>query len=397
MKTIKRILALALCLVLALSCLTACGGDAKKNEDGNAETGDTEVTGEYLIGLSGPLTGAAAVYGKAVENAANMAIEEINAAGGLNGAKFKLMALDDVHDATKVEANYAKLYESGMHVSLGCVTSNPCLEFCALSEEDNVFFLTPSASNDQVCDGDNAYQMCFADAKQGEVAAKYVNSLGLTEIGIFYKSDDPYSKGIYDNFKKILNKSIKTVEASFMGDATDYTQQVSTLKDCKFIFMPIYYDPAALFMMKAKGTIADDAVFYGCDGFDGIESTEGFDIKSIPQQVSMLSHFNSKATDGKAKEFIDNYTAKYGKDTLNQFGASAYDCVYAIYGAMEKAIAEGKEIPVTISASDLCDILKEQFSNGYTVENAVTGENISWEANGYVNKGAIKYVIKAAN
>ena len=381
-----KILALALSLVLCLGLLVGCGGETNYAADNE----------QYVIGLSGPLSGGASVYGIAVANSAQMAVDEINAAGGLNGVEFKLIALDDVHDATKVEANYASMYEDGMQVSLGCVTSNPCLEFCALSEEDNVFFLTPSASNDDVVAGDNAYQMCFADANQGEAAANYVNSLGLDKVGIFYKSDDSYSKGIYDTFKAALDKNIETVEASFMGDATDFTQQVATLKDCKFIFMPIYYDPASLFMMKAKGHVADDAVYYGCDGFDGIESADGFNIAEIPQEVSMLSHFNSKAESGKAKEFIDKYTQKFGADTLNQFGASAYDCVYAIYGAMKAAIDDGKEIPVNISASDLCDILTEQFDGGYTYTNGVTGDEITWD-DGFVNKAAVCYVIKKAN
>ena len=383
---LKKALAVVLAAAMLLA-LAACGGSA----------GYTANNEKFVIGLSGPLTGGAAVYGTAVKNAAQMAVDEINAAGGLGGIEFQLIALDDVHDATKVEANYASMYEAGMQVSLGCVTSNPCLEFCALSAEDNVFFITPSASNDQVVEEANAYQMCFADAKQGEVAAQYVNGLGLDKIGIFYKSDDSYSKGIYDTFKAKLSDSIETVEASFMGEATDFTQQVSTLKDCKFIFMPIYYDPAALFMMKAKGQIADDAVYYGCDGFDGIESAEGFDITSIPQQVSMLSHFNSKATDGKAAEFIAKYTEKFGTDTLNQFGASAYDCVYAIYGAMKAAIDAGETIDVTISASDLSDILQAQFSEGYTYTNGVTGAEIKWDADGFVNKEAVYYVIKAAD
>lgn len=380
----KKVLAVVMAAAMLFS-LAACG------------TSYTADNTEFVIGVSGPLTGGAAVYGTAVKNSAQMAVDEINAAGGLNGVQFKLIALDDAHDATKVEANYAKMYEEGMQISLGCVTSNPCLEFCALSEEDNVFFLTPSASNDEVPAGENAYQMCFADAKQGEVAAAYVNTLGLDTIGIFYKSDDSYSKGIYDNFKAKLDKSITTVEASFMGEATDFTQQVSTLKDCKFIFMPIYYDPASLFMMKANGIIADDAVYYGCDGFDGIESAEGFDITAIPQQISMLSHFNSKATEGAAADFIKKYTEKFGKDTLNQFGASAYDCVYAIFGAMKAAIDAGEEIDVTISASDLCDILKGQFDGDYMYENGVTGDKIAWDETGFVNKEAVYYVIKEAN
>ena len=136
-------------------------------------------------------------------------------------------------------------------------------------------------------------------------------------------------------------------------------------------------------------------MYYGCDGFDGIDNIDGFDITAIPQSVTMLSHFNSKATDGAAKEYIDKYVSQFGADApLNQFGASAYDCIYALYGAMKAAIDAGTEIPVTIGASELCEILKAQFNGGYTLENAATGEKISWEANGYVNKIAIQYVIK---
>ncbi|MBO7250715.1 MAG: ABC transporter substrate-binding protein, partial [Clostridia bacterium] len=262
--------------------------------------------------------------------------------------------------------------------------------------EDNVFFLTPSASANSVVDEDNAYQMCFADGNQGAVAAAYVNSLGLDKIGIFYKSDDNYSKGIYDQFKAALNSSISTVEASFLGEATDFTQQIEILKDCSFIFMPIYYTPASNFMLAAKGKIADNATYYGCDGFDGIESADGFDITTIPQKVSMLSHFNSKATDGKAGEFITKYTAKYGKDTLNQFGASAYDCVYAIYNALKAAIDDGADISPKSSASEICDVLKEQFNGGFSYSGA-TGENIKWNSTGFVDKGAIAFTIKEAN
>ena len=273
------------------------------------------------------------------------------------------------------------------------------MEFKNLSADDNVFFLTPSASADAIPTNPNGYQMCFADGNQGKVAAEFVNAnfAGQT-IGVFFKSDEAYSKGIYDQFKANLDASVSVVETSFTAaNATDFSTQIDTLKSCSFIFMPIYYTPASLFMMQAKDVIAPNAVYYGCDGFDGIDNIDGFDISIIPQEVTMLSHFNSKATEGAAKEFIDKYVDKYGKETLNQFGASAYDCVYALYGAMKKAADEGKEISVTMSASDLCDILMEQFEGGYTLTGAVTGENIGWESTGYVNKGAIKYVIKAAN
>ncbi|MBQ9802132.1 MAG: ABC transporter substrate-binding protein [Clostridia bacterium] len=381
----KKLLAIFLAVLMVATCaatLSACN----KNSD------------TIKIGLSGPLTGNAAVYGNGVANAAQMAVDEINANGGLNGIKLELKVMDDVNDPTKIQANYSALVDWGMQLSLGCVTTQPALEFKTLSEADNVFFMTPSASADAVRSESNGYQMCFADAKQGKAAAEYVNSLEYTTIGIFYQSDIDYSKGIYDEFKANLSSSITTVEASFTTNtSSDFTQQVAELKNCEFIFMPIYYTEAALFMTQAKDE-AGIKIYYGCDGFDGIESAEGFTISAIPQKITMLTHFNSKATEGAAKTFIDNYTAKYGAATLNQFGASAYDCVYAIVGALKKAIEEGKTVDADTSASDMCEILKEQLNGGYTYTGAVTGTGtVKWTSDGFVNKEALAQTIKEAN
>lgn len=382
MKRIARIL----CVVIAVAMLFTLASCGKASYTANNT--------EFVIGVSGPLTGPAAVYGVAVQNSAQMAVDEINAAGGLNGVNFKFIATDDTHDATKVSTNYSSMLEQGMQVSLGTVTTAPGLEYANLSVEDNVFFITPSASGDDIPKNDNGFQMCFADGNQGKVAADYVNGLGLNKIGIFYKSDDAYSNGIFEQFKDNLDKSIETVETVFTdANATDFSTQISSLKDCKFIFMPIYYTPAAIFMTQAKDQIAADAVYYGCDGFDGL--TSEFDITTIKQEVTMLSHFDSNATEGAAADFVKKYTEKYGADTLNQFGASAYDCVYAIYNAMKAAIDAGETIDVTISASDLCEILKAQFTGDFSYS-GVTGENIKWQSNGYVEKGAVKYVLKEA-
>ena len=371
----KKLIALLMATLLVVGMFAGCGEEEKT---------------EIVIGFSGPLTGGAAVYGKAVQNGAQMAVDEINAAGGLNGYKLKLIATDDQHDATKVETNYAKLMNDGMQVSLGTVTTGPALEYKALAKEDNVFFLTPSASGDKVPEFENGYQMCFADGNQGGVAAEFVNGEGLTKIGVFYKSDDSYSKGIYDQFKEKLNKSTEVVETSFTeATATDFSTQISQLKDCTFIFMPIYYQPAATFMSQAKDIISKETTYYGCDGFDGLAGQ--LDLTSIPQQVSMLSHFNANATEGKAAEFIKKYKEKYGEDTLNQFGASAYDCVYALYNAMKELVEEGKEITPETAASELCDMLKAKFQGGFTLAEGVTGTDIKWNADGTVKKGAVKY------
>ena len=382
----KKFLAILMAAMMVITMFAACGGQGEGS-------GDTVKNTEFVIGMSGPLTGDASVYGIAVKNSAEMAVEEINAAGGLNGYKFKLISTDDQHDPTKVATNYANLMNQGMQVSLGTVTTAPGEEFKTLAKEDNVFFLTPSASGDKIPEFDNGFQMCFADGNQGAVAADYVNGTGLTKIGVFYRSDDPYSDGIYKQFKEILNASIEVVETSFT-DATsaDFSTQIATLKECTFIFMPIYYQPAAIFMEQAKTEISAEATYYGCDGFDGLAGQ--LDLSTIPQEVSMLSHFDATATEGAAAEFVKKYTEKFGTDTLNQFGASAYDCVYAIYGAMKELIDEGKTVTPDTSASDLCDMLKAKFTGGYTLKAGATGTDIKWNADGTVDKGAVKYNLK---
>lgn len=390
----KKIIALVLAVLMVATCaatLSSCKKDS----------------GTIKIGLSGPLTGPAASYGIAVANSAQLAVDEINAAGGLNGIKFELLSTDDAHDASKVATNYAAMEAKGMQVALGCVTSGPCLEFAKLSKDANLFFITPSASANDVVKENNAYQMCFADGNQGTYAGNYVKSLyeanTLGKLGILYKSDDNYSTGLYEQFMATIPTALKdaAVVATFTGDeaTVDFTSQVDQLKDCTFIFMPIYYTPAAAFMSKAVGKVANNATYYGCDGFDGIDtSVEGFDITAIPQKVSMLSHFNSSATTGKAADYIKAYKAKYPNAPLNQFGASAYDCVYAIYYAMKTAMDAGKEITADISASDLCEILKEQFNGSFTYTNSVTGTGtVKWASTGFVEKDAVAYVIKEAN
>ena len=379
----KKMFAILLAALMVAAMFAGCGGK-------------TSAGGEFVIGMSGPLTGGAAVYGVAVQNAAQMAVEEINAAGGLNGYKFKLVATDDQHDPTKVATNYATLLEKGVHVSLGTVTTKPGIEFKNLSKQDNLFFLTPSASGDDVPEFANGYQMCFADGDQGKVAAEYVNTLGLDKIGVFFKSDDPYSDGIYKNFTANLNKEITVVETQFTdANATDFSAQITQLKECSFIFMPIYYQPAAIFMKQAKDIMAKDAIYYGCDGFDGLAGE--MDLTTITQEVSMLSHFDANSTEGKAGEFIKKYTEKFGTETLNQFGASAYDCVYALYGAMKELIDEGKDVTPETSASDLCEMLKAKFNGGFTFAEGATGKNITWHETGKVNKVATKYTLKEAH
>ena len=313
---------------------------------------------------------------------------------------LELVAADDKHDPTQVSTTYTTLYEGGCQLFPGTVTTAPGIQFKEYALEDNLFYLTPSASGDDIPSKNGGFQMCFTDSNQGTASAQYFNqNYTGKKVGIFYKADDDYSVGIKNNFVANLASSFGTpVEASFTGDTAMFDSQIGLLKDCDVIFMPIYYTPASQFMRQAAGEVKADAIYFGCDGFDGIDAVDGFDIKSIKQEVSYLSHFDSTSTTGPAADYIKAYKAAYPNAPLNQFGAAAYDCVYAMVAALK---ASGEEITATMSAQDFSDILMDQFTSDEFVFNGVTGEctngqksTITWNDDGTVNKKAVKYVVK---
>ena len=401
----KKVMSFTLAATVAVGSMLSLASCGEKNN----YTKDNET---IKIGVSGPLTGGAAKYGVAVKNSAQMAVDEINAAGGLDGMKFELLALDDEHKKENVTTTYSAMYEAGMQISLGTVTTAPGLEFKELTKEDNVFALTPSATGDGITEHDNTYQMCFSDSSQGIAAAKVFNEeyKGL-KVGLFYKTDDEYSMGIYENFMANLDQSFKSelVLAPFNGDSLDFSSQVELLKNCDVVFLPVYTGPAAALMKKGADVLKADAVYYGCDGLDGVEAEFGSmeEFLKVPQEVSFLSHFNTNAQAGTpAAEFVAKYNARFDeeKEPVNQFGAAAYDCVYAIYEALKIAKANGKKFDTTTSASDYCEILKEVFNSDSFVFHGITGKcdganksDITWNSNGLVNKAADKYVVKEKN
>ena len=404
----KKVMSFTLAAALTVGSVFSLASCGTKSVTNYAEN-NTKIK----IGVSGPLTGGAAMYGKAVQHSAQLAVDEINAAGGLDGMMFELLVMDDEHKKDKVTTTYSAMYEAGMQISLGTVTTAPGLEFKELTKEDNVFALTPSATGDGITEHDNTYQMCFSDSNQGVAAAKVFNEEYVgKKVGLFYKTDDEYSMGIYENFMATIDQSFKAelVEAPFSGDSLDFSTQAQKLKDCDVVFLPVYTGPAAALMTKGVGVLKNDAVYYGCDGLDGVEAEFNTmaQFMAIPQEVSFLSHFNTKAEAGPAAEFVAKYNAAYDEEAwpVNQFGASAYDCVYAIYEALKTAKANGKQFDTTTSASDFCEILKEVFNSDSFVFHGITGKcdevnnvksNISWNASGLVNKEAVKYVVKEKN
>ena len=305
------------------------------------------------IGGTGPLTGGAAIYGNAVANAAQIAVDEINARGG---QQYELRYEDDAHDAEKAVNAFNALLDWGMQVSMSSVTSKPAEATSELNMEERVFGMTPSASSVAVIDGkDNVLQMCFTDPNQGSASAAYIVNKGLaSKVAVIWKNDDVYSKGIYDTFMaeaEVLGLEVVSDTTFNDGTDTDFSVQIADAqeKGAELVFLPMYYTPASLILAQANAA-GYAPVFFGVDGMDGILAMEGFDA-SLAEGVILLTPFNADSTDEKTASFVAKYQELYG-EIPNQFAADGYDVVYALVEAMEAA-----GVTADMSAEEINDAL----------------------------------------
>ena len=340
------------------------------------------------IGVIGPFTGAAAIYGTACKNGAQIAAEQINAEGGL---QIELLNEDDEHDAEKSVNAYNTVLDNGAQMIAGTTTTTPCIAVGAQANEDRVFMLTPSASSVDVIDGkDNVFQVCFTDPNQGKASAAYINEKGLaTKIAIIYNNADAYSTGIYQTFIDEADKlGMEIVSTTtFTDDTTDFKTQVSDAKDAgaDLVFLPIYYTPASLILAAAK-SMDYAPVFFGVDGMDGILTMEGFD-PALAEGVFMLTPFSADAEDERTQAFVARYQELFG-EVPNQFAADCYDAVYALYTASLNAGIDGSTSP-----EDACELLIAQFTSPDFKIEGLTGD-MTWDASGAVTKIPTAVVIK---
>ena len=397
----KKLLAMLMAAVMVLG-MVACGSTTNNggNNSGNAgDTGDTgdggstgEAGGTFKIGVIGPLTGDAAIYGTCVANSAQIAVEEINALG--EDIQFELLApADDVNDAETSVNAYNSLMDDGMQVLVGTVTTQPALSVMPLAYEDRVFTITPSASGDDVIEGnDNVFQVCFTDSNQGSRSAQYIDeNFGDVKIGIIYKNDEQYSIGIRDNFKTEADaRGMEIVyEGTFNGSSqTDFRNQLTAAQNAgaELLFLPIYYTPASVILSQAD-TMGYEPIFFGVDGMDGILTAENFDA-SLAEGVYLLTPFSADAEDERTQSFVSKYQEQYG-EIPNQFGADAYDAVYILYEAIKAA-----GVSADMSNGELCDALIAAMGDLSVVGLTSAGSEMTWDDNGAVNKDPTAVVIE---
>lgn len=378
----KKAVSMLLVLAMAVGCFAGCGSNEGKKADTDKD--------KFYIGGIGPTTGDTAIYGKAVMNAAQIAVDEINADGGINGKQIEYNFQDDQGDAEKSVNAYNTLKDWGMQVLMGTVTTTPCIAVADKTAADNMFQLTPSASSTDVIASDNVFQVCFTDPAQGTKSAQYIGENKLaTKVAIIYDSSSVYSSGIEETFvKEAKNQGIEVVSAeAFTADSkTDFSTQLKKAQDAEaeLVYLPIYYTEASIILTQAD-QMGYAPKFFGVDGMDGILSVENFDTK-LAEGVMLLTPFAADADDELTKNFVEKYKKDYG-DTPNQFAADAYDAIYAIKAAMEKA-----DVTPDMSVSEICDALKGVMSE--TVIDGTTGSGMTWSESGEVNKDPKAVVIQ---
>jgi len=334
-----------------------------------AESKTVKIGGIY------PLSGNVAVYGVEAKNGVMLAIEEINAAGGINGKQVELIAEDDEGNPEKTVNAYKKLTtKDGVKVIVGSLTSGCTQAITSLAQAQKVVVVAPAATAVAVTDAGNfIFRTCFIDPFQGTVGAKFASgNLGAKKAAILYDVGNDYSVGLYENFKiafEAAGGSIVAAESYSTGDK-DFNAQLTKIKNAApdVVYLPDYYSTVALIakQLRAQGIMTP---IVGADGWGGIVDNAGDEVLN----GFYSDHYAADSTDQKVIDFVAKYSAKYGA-TPTAFAALGYDAMYVIKDAMV--------------ASASTDSVKVQAALEKTSGSYVTG-NLTFDAKRNPTKSAV--------
>ncbi len=336
----KKYFAMMMAAVMAAACFTGCGSSSSTEGTEGGDGATTEGGATIVIGGIGPLTGDYATYGISAKQGAEIAIEEINEAGGVNGVTFQLLFEDDQADPSTAVSAYNMLMDDGMDVSLGAVTSGACIAVAEESQQDGILLLTPSGSQKECTQYDNSFRICFQDPDQGTYSAEFIKDNGIAQkIGIIYDKSNDYSVGITDSFEAKaaeIGLEIVTKQAFTDQSNTDFSAQIQAVKDAgaELLFLPIYAQEAAYILTQADKA-GLETIFFGVDGMDGILEKIGAENQALTEGVMLLTPFAADAQDEQTVAFVEKYKAAYNA-TPDQFAADGYDAIYTIAAAFEQ-------------------------------------------------------------
>ena len=375
----RRFLSILLAGCLAAS-LTACGG-TKEESAAPAESGDSASGGPILLGTISPNTGNLAAYGTAIMNGVNLAVEEINAAGGVLGSQIQVINADDQGDPTECMNAFNSLVSQGVGLIIGSVTSSCTSAITDSANEEEVVLTSPSSTADSITtEDDYVFRACYADSFQGAIAAAYAKQAGYAKVGVVYCAADTYSKGLYDSFSAACEKygvEVAAVESTASMDVKDYTNQFASLVNAsvELVYAPYYYDVIGPYIVPQARAAGYDGIIMGADGYDGVPDyvVEGADLSAF-NGIYWTNHYYPGDTAEKVTSFVSAYEAKFGS-TPSAFSATGYDCVYMYKAAIEAA------------GTDEASAVRDALADTSAVYECVTG-TFSLDSSGTPVKGA---------
>ena len=345
----RKLVSVLLSAAMVSTLLAGCGGSdtstsgSATSTTGDAAAADTEAsTGEedhvIRIGAICAMTGGSAIYGEGAQNAIDMAVEEINSAGGdytveiVNGGKVA----DDAKDSKQAVNAYNSVMADDPEAVVGSFFSATTLPMAELANEDGMLLLATGATNkDVTLIGPSIFRDCFIDPYQGKMAALFAADQGATKAAIIYAKDDDYSNGLKDAF--VENAEADGIEVVYTGECTttdtDFTAQVSqaVASEADYLFYPCFLDTVPLLVQQARDA-GFEGIIMGGDGWDGSDTTG---LESEFENCYFTNHYSSEDTAEAVQNFVSKYTEKYGTESLNACASLYYDAIYMLVEAAE--------------------------------------------------------------
>ena len=336
------------------------------------------------IGGIAPLSGSVAVYGVECKNGIDLAIEEINAAGGINGKTVQFICEDDEGAPDKSVNAFKKLVtKDKVKIIIGSLTSGCTKAVTTLAQANKIVQIAPAATSPDITDaGDFVFRACFIDPFQGTVGGKFASeNLGCKNAAVLYDIQNDYSVGLYENFNKSFEANGgKIVSAeSYATNDKDFNAQITKIKNANpdVVYLPDYYGTVALIakQIRAQGI---NCPLVGADGWDGLIDEAGDEVLN----GFYSNHYAADSTEPAVKNFVAAFNKKYGKNP-NSFAALGYDSVYMLKDAI---VAAGSADPAAVK-----DALKK--TNG----DYVTGHLTFDEKRNPVKSAVMLELVKAAD
>lgn len=335
----KRFLALALTGALSLGLLAGCADGGDKPTGGDQPTGGT-----ITIGLLANTSGANAQYGIAVRNGAMLYIDQVNAAGGVNGKQIKVIEYDDKGAADESVTNFNRMVGEGITALVGSVLTAPTIAVADESFAINMPQISASATAAGVTVLDpndpeggirtNVFRSCFIDPFQGQKMADYAaDKMGAKTAAVIFKTGEDYSKGLADAF--VAECAVKgitvTAQEGYAEGDKDFKAQLTRIAGTNpdVIFAPNYYEDVGMIITQAR-QIGITATFLGGDGWAGIKDyASAADLEG--------SAYCSGYGAGADPKFESDYEAKYGVKITGMFEPLGYDAALILINALGEA------------------------------------------------------------